>query len=152
MDCELFGFVPLVTEKGNIKGFQTRTKGNAGEDLVGARAWRVLFAGISLPLATVALFYFINHRYDGDMLWNVRGVPGVHTALWVTNFVSFLFLYTSTFNLLEVAAVDRPQLHLWETGVMRITRHPQVCFDSFTMKITCIRQPWCRSCRNASLM
>jgi zeta-carotene isomerase len=24
-----------------------------------------------------------------------------------------------------VAAVDRPQLHLWETGIIRITRHPQ---------------------------
>ena len=26
----------------------------------------------------------------------------------------------------EVAAIDRPQLHLWETGVIRITRHPQM--------------------------
>jgi len=25
----------------------------------------------------------------------------------------------------QVAAVDEPKLHLWETGVMRITRHPQ---------------------------
>ena len=25
----------------------------------------------------------------------------------------------------QVAAVDKPKLHLWETGVMRITRHPQ---------------------------
>lgn len=24
-----------------------------------------------------------------------------------------------------MAAVDEPKLHLWETGVMRITRHPQ---------------------------
>ena len=31
------------------------------------------------------------------------------------NFVSFYFLYPSTFNLLEVAAVDRPELHMWET-------------------------------------
>jgi NnrU protein len=97
----------------------------AGESVIGARAWRVLFAGISLPLATVALFYFINHRYDGAMLWDIRGTPGLHTALWIANFVSFLFLYPSTFNLLEVAAVDKPELHLWESGVMRITRHPQ---------------------------
>lgn len=27
---------------------------------------------------------------------------------------------------LQVAAVDKPQLHLWETGVIRITRHPQL--------------------------
>ena len=26
---------------------------------------------------------------------------------------------------MQVAAVDKPELHLWETGVMRITRHPQ---------------------------
>ena len=25
----------------------------------------------------------------------------------------------------QVAAVDEPKLHMWETGVMRITRHPQ---------------------------
>jgi zeta-carotene isomerase len=97
----------------------------AGEQLMGARAWRVLFAGISLPLAAVALFYFINHRYDGTPLWDIRSVPGVHTAVWITNFVSFLLLYPSTFNLLEVAAVYKPKLHLWETGVTRITRHPQ---------------------------
>jgi zeta-carotene isomerase len=99
---------------------------HAGENVIGARAWRVLFAGISLPLATVALFYFINHRYDGTVLWNIRSIAGVHTALWITNFVSFLLLYPSTFNLLEIAAVDKPKLHLWESGVIRITRHPQV--------------------------
>lgn len=93
--------------------------------MIGARAWRVLFGSVSLPLAAVAVFYFINHRYDGTQLWNVQGTPGLHTALWIANFISFLFLYPSTFNLLEVAAVDKPQLHLWETGVTRITRHPQ---------------------------
>jgi len=97
-----------------------------GEQLIGERAYRVLFASISLPLAVVAVFYFINHRYDGTPLWNVRGVPGVHEAVWVSSLVSFFFLYPSTFNLLEVAAVDKPKLHLWETGIMRITRHPQV--------------------------
>ena len=25
-----------------------------------------------------------------------------------------------------MAAVDKPKLHLWETGIMRITRHPQM--------------------------
>lgn len=25
----------------------------------------------------------------------------------------------------QVAAVDEPRLHLWETGITRITRHPQ---------------------------
>ena len=27
-------------------------------------------------------------------------------------------------HVVQVAAVDEPKLHLWETGVMRITRHP----------------------------
>ena len=68
---------------------------------MGARAYRVLFAALSLPLATVAVVYFINHRYDGAPLWNLRGAPGVHAAVWAANFVSFFFLYPSTFNLLE---------------------------------------------------
>ena len=43
----------------------------------------------------------------------------------MVNFSSFFFLYPSVFNLKEVAAVEIPQLHLWETGIIRITRHPQ---------------------------
>jgi zeta-carotene isomerase len=95
------------------------------EDKIGARAFRVIFALVSLPLAISAVVYFINHRYSGTPLWDLRGVPGVHSLVWVLNFVSFFFLYPSTFNILEVAAVDKPKLHLWETGIMRITRHPQ---------------------------
>lgn len=134
---------------------------DAGEKLIGERAFRVLFAGLSLPLAVSTVVssvsdqtpffnfliifckimylncetdllkpcwqvYFINHRYDGVQLWQVQGVPGVHELVWISNFISFFFLYPSTFNLLEVAAVDKPKMHLWETGIMRITRHPQV--------------------------
>lgn len=43
-----------------------------GEDLIGARAYRVIFALVSLPLAVAAVVYFINHRYDGTALWNIR--------------------------------------------------------------------------------
>ncbi|KAK6145767.1 hypothetical protein DH2020_019636 [Rehmannia glutinosa] len=99
---------------------------DTGEKLIGERAFRVLFAGVSLPLAVSTVVYFINHRYDGVQLWQLQGVvPGLHELIWFANFVSFLFLYPSTFNLLEVAAVDKPKMHLWETGIMRITRHPQ---------------------------
>lgn len=97
-----------------------------GEKVIGARAYRVLFAGVSLPLAVSTIVYFINHRYDGMQLWQLQGAPGVHQIVWLSSFVSFFFLYPSTFNLLEVAAVDEPKMHLWETGVMRITRHPQM--------------------------
>lgn len=70
--------------------------------------------------------YFINHRYDGVQLWQLQSDELVHQLVWLSNFISFFFLYPSTFNLLEVAAVDKPKMHLWETGIMRITRHPQV--------------------------
>ena len=39
----------------------------AGEDLIGARAYRVIFAAISLPLATLAVAHFINHRCAGRL-------------------------------------------------------------------------------------
>ncbi|XP_008810630.2 15-cis-zeta-carotene isomerase, chloroplastic [Phoenix dactylifera] len=99
---------------------------DAGEKLMGERAYRVLFAGISLPSAVSTIAYFINHRYDGIQLWQVQSVSGIHELVWVSSFISFFFLYPSTFNLLEVAAVDKPKMHLWETGIMRITRHPQM--------------------------
>ncbi|XP_074320710.1 15-cis-zeta-carotene isomerase, chloroplastic [Silene latifolia] len=99
---------------------------NVGEKIIGERAFRVLFAGVSLPLAVSTVVYFINHRYDGLQLWQLQSVPGIHQFLWLSNFISFLFLYPSTFNLLEVAAVDKPKMHLWETGIIRITRHPQM--------------------------
>ncbi|XP_051149713.1 15-cis-zeta-carotene isomerase, chloroplastic-like [Andrographis paniculata] len=99
---------------------------DTGEKLIGERAYRVLFAGLSLPLALSTIVYFINHRYDGLQLWQLQDFPGLHDLIWFSNFVSFLLLYPSTFNLLEVAAVDKPKMHLWETGVMRITRHPQM--------------------------
>ena len=95
------------------------------EEIVGARAWRVVFALVSLPLALSCLSYFVNHCHEGQVLWDLRSVPGLHTACWITDFASFLLLYPSTFNLLEIAAIEKPQLHLWETGVIRITRHPQ---------------------------
>ncbi|GAB2295650.1 hypothetical protein Dimus_029803 [Dionaea muscipula] len=99
---------------------------DVGEKLIGERAFRVIFAGVSLPLAVSTGVYFLNHRYDGVQLWQLQSVPGLHQLVWFSSFVSFIFLYPSTFNLLEVAAVDKPKMHLWETGVMRITRHPQM--------------------------
>ncbi|KAK9003063.1 hypothetical protein V6N11_060634 [Hibiscus sabdariffa] len=58
----------------------------------GKRVYRVLFAGVSLPLAVSTVVYFINHRYDG----------------------------------VQLSAVDKPEMHLWETGIIRITWHPQM--------------------------
>lgn len=103
----------------------------AGEEVIGARAWRVIFAAVSLPLALTCVSYFINHRYDGFQVFDFQQQLGIsrdnmHDFVWWSSLISFLFLYPSTFNLLEIAAVEKPKLHLWETGVIRITRHPQM--------------------------
>lgn len=96
------------------------------EKIVGARLYRVVFALVSIPFATILIIYFINHRYDGAQLWNLQGTPGVKAVVWSLSAISFLFLYPATFNLLEIAAVQKPQVHLYETGIIRITRHPQM--------------------------
>lgn len=97
-----------------------------GEKKIGPRLYRVLFASLSIPLAVILIIYFFNHRYDGLLLWQLQGVPGVKTTVWVLSAISFLFLYPATFNLLEIAAIEKPQVHLYETGIIRIARHPQM--------------------------
>lgn len=97
-----------------------------GEKLIGARLYRILFALVSLPLATVLIIYFFNHRYDGVQLWQLQGIPGIQPMVWVLSAISFFFLYPATFNLLEIAAIQKPAVHLYEAGIIRITRHPQM--------------------------
>ncbi|MGK7905967.1 MAG: NnrU family protein [Synechococcus sp.] len=112
-------------------GFATAHSGLAalrprGERLIGARAYRVLFALVSIPFATILIVYFFNHRYDGAQIWMVQGLPGIREFVWIASAISFVFLYPSTFNLLEIAAVKKPEVHLYESGIIRITRHPQM--------------------------
>lgn len=97
-----------------------------GEAKIGARLYRILFALVSIPFATILIIYFLNHRYDGLQLWQVQGIPGIKPLVWLLSLISFIFLYPATFNLLEIAAIARPQVHLYETGIMRISRHPQM--------------------------
>lgn len=92
----------------------------------GERLYRVGFALASLPSAVALIGFFIAHRYDGRQLWLLQGVPYMHELCYVITFVSFLFLYPATFNLLEVAAVKKPSFRIYETGIIRITRHPQL--------------------------
>lgn len=94
--------------------------------VTGERVYRVAFALTSIPAAVGLIAFFIAHRYDGAQLWALQGVPGVREACWITTFVSFLLLYPATFNLLEVAAIRKPGFRMYETGVARITRHPQL--------------------------
>ncbi len=97
-----------------------------GEAKIGARLYRVFFALVSLPLAVLLIIYFLYHRYDGQILWQVQDVAGVVPTVWILSALSFFFLYPATFNLLEIAAIQKPQVHLYETGIIRITRHPQM--------------------------
>jgi uncharacterized membrane protein len=97
-----------------------------GEARIGARLYRVLFALVSIPFAVTLITYFISHRYDGLRMWNLQGTPGMVPLVWGLSAISFIFLYPATFNLLEIAAIDKPQVHLYETGIIRITRHPQM--------------------------
>lgn len=96
-----------------------------GEKIVGARMWRVIFAFPSLCLSYSWITYFISHAHDGIQFYDISQIGWVHGLAWLINFTSFLFLYPSVYNLKEVAAVEKPKIHLWETGVIRITRHPQ---------------------------
>jgi uncharacterized membrane protein len=97
-----------------------------GEEKIGARLYRVLFALVSIPFATILIIYFFNHRYDGLILWQIRDFPWIKQIIWSLSAISFIFLYPSTFNLLEIAAIQKPEVHLYETGIIRISRHPQM--------------------------
>jgi len=95
------------------------------EDVIGPRAWRLVFAAASIPTAVVVIGWFLAHRYDGSRLWNLQGVPGMVPLVWIGTAISFLFLYPATYNLLEIPAVLKPQVRLYATGIIRISRHPQ---------------------------
>jgi uncharacterized membrane protein len=115
---------------GLLIGFAVLHSGGAslrvwGEARIGARAWRLLFASLSIPAAVVVIGYFLAHRYDGLRLWNLQDQPWIGPLVWGGTAVSFLFLYPATYNLLEIPAVQRPQVRLYASGIIRISRHPQ---------------------------
>ncbi len=96
------------------------------EKMIGARLYRVVFALLSIPMAVFLIVFFIKHRYDGVLLWQLQSVPGMIGVIWTLSALSFFFLYPATFKLLEIAAIQKPEVHLFETGIIRITRHPQM--------------------------
>ena len=95
------------------------------ESIMGPRLWRLCFVSLSLPSAVVLISYFLAHCYDGIRLWNVQGNNYVFSLVWILTAISFLFLYPATYNLLEIPSVLKPQVRIYGTGIMRITRHPQ---------------------------
>ena len=95
------------------------------ESIMGARLWRLCFVSLSLPSAIILIIYFLSHRYDGIRLWNLQGNNFVFLLVWFLTAISFLFLYPATYNLLEIPSVLKPQVRIYGSGIMRITRHPQ---------------------------
>ena len=69
--------------------------------------------------------YFLTHRYDGLRLWNLQDQPWIVPLVWGGTAISFFFLYPTTYNLLEIPAVLKPQVRLYATGIIRVSRHPQ---------------------------
>jgi len=120
------------------------------ESFIGARAWRLIFAGASIPSAVIVIGYFLVHRYDGVRLWNLQGLQGMGPIIFLLTAISFLFLYPATYNLLEIPAIRKPEVRLYATGIIRISRHPQAigqilwCFShglwigSSFMMVTCL--------------
>ncbi len=98
---------------------------NKAESLVGPRVWRLVFASASIPMAVLLISYFLAHRHDGIALWNLQGVPGMVQFVWIMTAISFLFLYPATYNLLEIPAIEKPEVRLYGTGIIRVSRHPQ---------------------------
>ena len=107
---------------------------NRAESLIGERLWRLCFVFMSLPSAVILIGYFLTHRYDGIRLWNFQGNQYVFLSVWLLTAISFFFLYPATYNLLEIPSVQKPQIRIYSTGIMRITRHPQ----AFGQIIWCI--------------
>ncbi len=95
------------------------------ESIMGPRLWRLCFVSLSLPSAIILIGYFLSHRYDGIRIWNFQGNNFVFCLVWVLTAISFFFLYPATYNLLEIPSLIKPQVRLYGTGIMRITRHPQ---------------------------
>ena len=117
MLCLLVGFAVLHSGGASLRSH--------AESIIGARAWRLFFAAISIPSAGLVIAYFLSHRYDGVRLWNLQGLPGIHELVWLLTAISFFFLYPATYNLLEIPAVLKPEVRLYAKGIIRISRHPQ---------------------------
>ena len=98
----LIGFAVLHSGGASLRAW--------GAEKIGERAWRLLFAAVSIPAAVVVIAYFLEHRYDGLRLWNLQDQPWVIPLVWAGTAISFLFLYPATYNLLEIPAVLKPCL------------------------------------------
>ncbi|MEL0339977.1 MAG: NnrU family protein, partial [Synechococcus sp.] len=106
----LIGFAVLHSGGASLRAW--------GAEKIGERAWRLLFAAVSIPAAVVVIAYFLEHRYDGLRLWNLQDQPWIIPVVWAGTAISFLFLYPATYNLLEIPAVLKPQVRMYATGII----------------------------------
>ena len=132
-----FGLQVIFRSLGILSGSVLTKFRTAGESLIGKRAYRVLFASASLPLAVSTVMYFINHRYSGVPLWQLQGLPGLHTFVWIVSFASFFFLYPSTFNLLEVCKSNFVSLYNAKALPMSLLCHNSDRLQPLTLQ-SCI--------------
>ena len=76
------------------------------------------------------IFFPISFAVKARLL-HVYRLPPEHSASIVQSLNSYFLSITDnlTASLLscqpQIAAVEKPTIHLWETGITRITRHPQ---------------------------
>lgn len=61
------------------------------EKKLGARLYRVIFALASITAAVIVIGYFLKHRYDGVLLWQLQGTPGLKSFVWALSAISLFF-------------------------------------------------------------
>ncbi|MDX1919366.1 MAG: NnrU family protein [Candidatus Caenarcaniphilales bacterium] len=96
------------------------------EEHIPPRIYRVLFVIVSFAIATPWLLYLVNHRYDGIRLFDLQSSPIIHGLVFVIGAIAFFFLYPGTFRFSEIVTINKPTQRFYETGIIRITRHPQL--------------------------
>ncbi len=96
------------------------------EQYIPPRIYRILFVIVSFLISIPWLVYLVNHRYDGIRLFNFQSYPIIHALVFVIATIAFFFLYPGTFRFSEIVTLNRPTQRFYTTGIMRITRHPQL--------------------------
>ncbi|XP_074329570.1 bifunctional protein FolD 1, mitochondrial-like isoform X1 [Apium graveolens] len=79
-------------------------------------------------LATVSTLHTCSDNLEivtrqADIIVSDVGIPDMVRGHWLKPEAVVIDMGAKQ---VEVAAVDRPKMHLWESGIMRITRHPQM--------------------------
>ena len=96
------------------------------EKFIPPRLYRIFFVIVSFAFATPWLVYLVNHRYDGLILFNLQKSVYVKLLVAFIASLAFLFLYPGTFRFLEIVPIRKPTQRFYDSGIMRITRHPQL--------------------------